>query len=295
MENKVRYILSVLIRCSINFLFGGCVLFVLYAVMQLFCFSSFKIPSDSMNPELITGDNVLVAKPILGARVFNVFSSLRGEQTEIWRMPGFREIKRNDVLVFNFPHPNDWGKIEMHIMKYYIKRCIAIPGDIISISKGYYKIAGVDANVGNMKSQERLSERHSKDIEKNVFFTFPFDSILHWNIKEFGPLFVPKRGDIINLNRTSAVLYKKIIEWEQKGTVSIVDGIVLLNGSPIRRYEFKKNYYFMAGDRVEDSQDSRYWGLLPEEYIVGKAWVIWKSVDKYTGAYRWNRFFKRIN
>ena len=116
MENKVRCILSVLIRCSINFLFGGCVLFVLYAVMQLLCFSSFKIPSDSMNPELITGDNVLVAKPILGARVFNVFSSLRGEQTGIWRMPGFREIKRNDVLVFNFPHPNDWGKIEMHII-----------------------------------------------------------------------------------------------------------------------------------------------------------------------------------
>lgn len=73
----------------------------------------------------------------------------------------------------------------MHIMKYYIKRCIAIPGDIISIN-GIIKIAGVDANVGaNMKSQERLSERHSKDIEKNVFFTFPFDSILHWNIKEF--------------------------------------------------------------------------------------------------------------
>jgi len=240
MKIFMKHKLQLIGKRIIDLVFLIIILCTCWLCALVFIFSLFKIPSDSMNPELITGDNVLVAKPILGARVFNVFSSLRGEQTGIWRMPGFREIKRNDVLVFNFPHPNDWGKIEMHIMKYYIKRCIAIPGDIISISKGYYKIAGVDANVGNMKSQERLSERHSKDIEKNVFFTFPFDSILHWNIKEFGPLFVPKRGDIINLNRTSAVLYKKIIEWEQKGTVSIVDGTVLLNGNPIRRYEFKK-------------------------------------------------------
>ena len=69
---------------------------------------------------------------------------------------------------------------------------------------------------------------------------------------------------------------------------------VFLNENLIQKYEFKKNYFFMAGDRILDSQDSRYWGLLPEEYIVGKAWIVWKSIDKYSGAFRWNRFLKEI-
>lgn len=67
-----------------------------------------------------------------------------------------------------------------------------------------------------------------------------------------------------------------------------------LNGEPIREYRFLKNYYFMAGDKGLNSQDSRYWGLLPEEYIVGKAAFVWKSVDPYTGKLRWDRFMKKI-
>jgi signal peptidase I len=65
-----------------------------------------------------------------------------------------------------------------------------------------------------------------------------------------------------------------------------------LNGKPLNTYQFQKNYYFMAGDQVEGSQDSRYWGLLPEEYIVGKAWIIRESTDPYTGKFKWDRFKK---
>jgi signal peptidase I len=67
-----------------------------------------------------------------------------------------------------------------------------------------------------------------------------------------------------------------------------------MNGQPLASYYFQKNYYFMSGDYTEDSQDSRYWGLTPEEYIVGKAAFIWKSVDRNTGKFRWKRFLKKI-
>ena len=97
------------------------------------------------------------------------------------------------------------------------------------------------------------------------------------------------------MNRTNFVLYKKLIEWEQQGTLEYKDSTSFLNGKPIDVYRFLKNYYFMAGDNGMNSQDSRYWGMLPEEYIVGKAWIIWKSVDPYTEKFRWERFMKIIH
>lgn len=271
------------------------VLFCLLISFQIFCFSSFKIPSDSMEPKLLIGDNLIVNKMVFGARLFNIFASMRGEQTEIYRMPGIWNIKRNDVLVFNFPHPNNWDKIEMHILKYYVKRCVGLPGDTLSIANGIFRVKGIDYRVGNEASQRRIARRAKESFEEGVFHCFPYDSILHWNIKDFGPFNIPRRGDRIEMNRTNYCLYKKVIEWEQQAGLSYKDSLVYLNDKMLDTYQFQKNYYFMAGDNGENSQDSRYWGLLPEEYIVGKAWIVWKSVDPYTGRFRWDRFLKVIH
>ncbi len=129
---------------------------------------------------------------------------------------------------------------------------------------------------------------------ENVYRVFPFDSLLSWNIRQFGPLYLPKEGDEIRMNRTNYLLYKKVIEWEQQGELSFQDSVVYLNQKPISTYRFRKNYYFMGGDNGVNSQDSRYWGLLPEEYIVGKVWKIWKSIDPYTDEFRWDRFLKTV-
>lgn len=120
---------------NIELIIWMCMPVHLWLLAQVFLFSSFRIPSDSMSPALQKGDCVLVWKPIVGARLFNLHRSLQLEQTEIYRLPGFRKIRRNDVVVFNFPHPNDWSRMEMHIMKYYIKRCIGLPGDTVSIKR----------------------------------------------------------------------------------------------------------------------------------------------------------------
>lgn len=278
---------------TIDIIFGLCLIGTLWFVMQIFIIASFKIPSDSMEPELTTGDNILVWKPTVGARLFNIFASMRNEQTEIYRIPAFKHIKRNDILVFNFPHPNNWDKIEMHILKYYIKRCIGLPGDTLSIQNGVFHVNGVNTPLGNPDSQKRIAV--TEKFGDGIFHSFPYDGSIGWNIKEFGPLHIPAKEDSIRLNQTNFVLYKKLIEWEQQEALQYRDSLFFLKGKPIDGYRFQKNYYFMAGDNGMNSQDSRYWGMLPEEYIVGKAWIIWKSVDPYTEKFRWERFMKIIH
>lgn len=282
-----------LINKAVDIVFWSCMVTVLWFTLQVFLFSSFKIPSDSMEPELTIGDNILVLKPTIGPRVFNLFASMRNEQTEIYRIPGIKKIQRNDILVFNFPHPNSWNKIEMHILKYYIKRCVGLPSDTLSIQNGFFHVKGIETSLGNMESQNKIAT--TEQFEDGIFHSFPFDSIISWNIKDFGPLYIPGKGDSITLNQTNCRLYRKLIEWEQQGSLQYKDSTIFLNGTPINGYRFQKNYYFMAGDNGMNSQDSRYWGMLPEEYIVGKAWIIWKSVDPYTEKFRWERFMKIIH
>lgn len=252
---KNKWIANI-IRGSINVLFYACMGGLVWVLAQVLLIASFKIPTDSMAPEVIAGDRVLVLKPILGARLFDLFGVAKEQTTPIYRLPGIKHVKRNEVVVFNFPCPQSWDKIEMNLMSYYIKRCIALPGDTLTIKNGFYGVEGVQYALGNISSQESISGRNRQSFEKGVFRTFPYDSIMDWNIKDFGPLYIPRKDDIIPMNRTNYVLYKKLIEWETQDSLSFVNDLVYLKKEAIATYRFQKNYYFMAGDRVEDSQDS---------------------------------------
>ena len=90
-------------------------------------------------------------------------------------------------------HDNEWGvwdKIEMHILKYYIKRCIGLPGDTLSIRNGRFRINGTNEPLGNMDSQERIGRTLPGEFPDGVYKAFPFDSVISWNIRNFGPLYV---------------------------------------------------------------------------------------------------------
>jgi signal peptidase I, bacterial type len=268
---------------------------VVLFIVQLFCYTSFKIPSDSMEPALEDGDRILVNKMIKGARLFDVFSALDKEEVAIYRMPGFGDFKRNDILVFNFPYQmNRWDSIRMDVMQYYVKRCIALPGDTLEIRNGFYKICGWNEPLGNYKAQQQLAGLQHPERYGIVVGTFPYDRQLRWTVREFGPLPIPRKGQVVIMNRTNFILYRQLIGWEQKKKLRLKDGEILLGDSTISRYRFKKNYYFVSGDNMANSQDSRYWGMLPEEYIVGKATRIWYSEDKFTERLRWSRIMKRI-
>lgn len=248
-----------------------------------------------MEPTLCDGDWILVNKMILGARLFDIFAAVKNEEVSIYRIPTWRRLQRNDVLVFNFPYAKErYDSIRMNVMQYYVKRCIALPGDTVEIEKGFYKIHGYNGQLGNYQAQEYISSKQHLKEYGIIERTFPYDKGLGWTIKDFGPLPVPKRGQIVEMNLTTFFLYRQLIAWEQKKMIHIKDKQILLGDSLIYSYQFRDNYYFVSGDNMVNSHDSRYWGMLPEEYIVGKAICIWYSKDKYTGKTYWKRVMKKI-
>lgn len=275
----------------------GVVLF--WVLLQITSIASFKIPSDSMEPVLIAGDNILVNKCVMGGRLFNIWDALEDKEINIYRLPSLGKIKRNDVVVFNFPYLEQrWDSIAFRVMKYYVKRCVALPGDTFEIKRGHYKVHGCTSALGNVEAQDRLMQIIERGREGDygiVMSGYPYSDIVNWNIVSFGPLYLPAKGDVIEMSSKHVALYRNAIEWEQKKKLFLRGDTILLNDSVIRTYRFKENYYFVAGDKVMNSQDSRYWGLLPERFIVGKAVRIWKSVDRETDKIRWNRIFKKIH
>ena len=276
---------------------GFSALLLLWIVLQVTTVAHFVVPTGSMEPTLIPGDRILVNKWVMGSRVFDVWESMEGKEVEIHRLPGFGKIDRNDVIVFNFPHHHRWDSIGMDILAYYVKRCVALPGDTFEIRNGYNQVRGHEGVLGNEEGQYMLSRLLSYDNPSKETLLqggFPDDERIGWNIGNFGPLYIPEEGSRVDMTVENALVYRKAIEWERKKKLRIQGDSVLLGDSLIREYTFGKNYYFTAGDNVLSSRDSRYWGLLPEEYIVGKATRIFRSVNKHTGRERWNRFLKKI-
>lgn len=166
--------------------------------------------------------------------------------------------------------------------------------DALEIRNGFYRIRGTGEELGNMAAQRRISALTENDSRGVVMESFPWSKRLGWTIKEFGPLPVPAKGQVVSLDSISILFYQHIIRYEQKKELSLRDKLIYLGDSLIREYRFKENYYFVSGDNMENSRDSRYWGLLPESYIVGKATRIWKSKDPADGHIRWDRVFKKI-
>lgn len=269
-------------------------------LFQVFVFASFSVPTDSMRPTIVPGDYLLVNKLLKGARLFNLNDAFDHKPLKITRLKGLEDFRRNEVLVFNFPYPERWDSIGFNVMRYYVKRCIALPGDTLEIRNAHYHVKGYDGELGNVGEQNMLafyleSERNRKEmIKSGCFYTYPRDSVLGWTVEEFGPFYLPARGSRITMDERHYILYRNLIEWEQRKKLTFRDGRFYLGGEEIRQYVFTHGYYFMGGDNCHNSQDSRYWGPLPDEYIVGKAVRIWKSKNKMTDKIRWSRVFKKI-
>jgi signal peptidase I len=140
----------------------------------------------------------------------------------------------------------------------------------------------------NIKSIEPILKKPG-EADPQVF---PRSPIFKWNEDNYGPLVMPKRGWTIQLNDSTLALYRRAIEIYEHNKVDVNGKNILINGKKAATYTFKMNYYWMMGDNRNDSQDSRYWGFVPEDHIMGKAWVIWFSVGE--GKIRWSRIFSLI-
>ncbi len=142
----------------------------------------------------------------------------------------------------------------------------------------------------------------------NTFGIFPYseyygfgaglDNKFNWSLDNFGPLWVPKAGETINMNDSTLATYGFIITQYDNPNAKIEGKKLLVDGQEVSSYTFRQNYYFMMGDNRHNSLDSRYWGFVPEDHIVGKGFFIWLSIDpneSFFSKIRWRRFFKMID
>jgi len=152
-----------------------------------------------------------------------------------------------------------------------------------------------DVRIGTYNGADGLGPRTEKMVESSIF---PDSKIFPWNGDFFGPIVIPKEGMTITLDENNLAMYgSTIAKYDHNENVKIENGKLYIDGKETSQYTFKQNYYFMMGDNRHNSLDSRYWGFVPEDHIVGKAFFIWLSIDReadFLHKIRWNRFFKLI-
>lgn len=270
------------------------VLVTLYLLVRAYVADQFVIPTNSMEPTLIPGDRIIVNKLIAGARIYDEYDFEEGATLKSHRTWGIRKVEHNDIVIFNFPINHKKQKIEFKLNFVYGKRCIGLPGDSVSVEDGYFCTNTYSGEFGDMEQQRILSMIPDSVVHKSI--DRPFDPFKYgWTVKNFGPIYVPHSGDNIVLDKLNYLIYKSVIEFESSKKLHIKEGGVLMLGDGvIDGYMFTKNYYFMCGDNVQNSDDSRYWGFVPEEFIIGVVSHITYSRDRNSGEFRWDRFLKSV-
>lgn len=264
MLNKLLNILTYLSLAILMFI-------VAYIIARCLLVDSFYIPSTSMKPTLMPGSRIVVDKTIMGARIYKNFNfNDNNYKLEIWRTRGRKPIKHNDLVVYNRVNYKD--KIKFVINDVYCKRIIGLPGDTIRIINGHYTNNNYNKPLGIHKQQNLLQHTPDSTLEaENLLRSMPKEEHFNWTIKNFGPLYIPRKGDVIHITPETATVFKTILEWETNNKILIDwdENKVMAKGVSYETHCFKHNYYFMGGDNVLNSNDSRYMGVVPEEYIIG--------------------------
>lgn len=309
--------------------------FFLWLFIRTFFFQTMYIPSASMQGTLQEGDHILVNKLAFGPRMPITPLTLPFAEKGVYvdwvqipycRIPGYRSVKRNDVLVFNLPTEN-YLPIDQRTL--YIKRCVALPGDTIwiqdgevvlnhhllkertsvlkryaielksgtdpeklfeangigkpytSIDKIHYTVFISADQLDALRASGKMNSANRLPDKKNVYNPqlFPGTTDYKWNLDQYGPLIIPQKGKTVQLNKSNFPVYKNLIAND--GLIAEVkNDSVYIDGKICSSYTFLQDYYFVLGDNRYNSEDSRYWGFVPETHLIGKASYILSGPGK---------------
>lgn len=175
------------------------------------------------------------------------------------------------------------------------------PEDVHEIRPGeHYAIFMSEAVAGHIKDFSNVTEvivRNQQTSNENngkSYPIFPNHPDFNWTADNFGPLWIPKAGERIELSLENLPLYERVIGHYENNTLEVRNGKIFINGEETTSYTFQQDYYFMMGDNRHNSADSRFWGFVPNDHVVGKAVFIWFSKDPHEGI-RWNRIFSLVD
>ncbi len=348
---------------------------VVATIVHGYIMQPFQIPTSSLEKSLLVGDFLFVSKFHYGARlpmtavalpmvhdtipIIGTKSYLNWPQFPYMRLPAAQRVERNDIVVFNWPVDTVvkfFDRSGTHVQKpidkksNYVKRCVGIPGDSLSIKEGIVYIDNKKSILPERAKPQTsytvvtdgspfdesylLSELNITDgiyIDRSAQNTFIFSALTEesaarlknnpmvksvepmidrvpdasvfpqnrrYNKDNFGPIYIPQEGKTVELNAKSLPYYKRIISEYERNDLKVTGDDIRINGAVANSYTFKQDYYWMMGDNRHNSEDSRYWGFVPADHIVGKPVFIWLSLDphgKGLNKVRWNRVFTTVS
>jgi signal peptidase I len=239
-------------------------------LIKTFLIETSRVPTGSMENTILIGDFLFVNKFIYGATSPRTipFTNI---VLPYFQMPAIREPEHNDIVVFEYPGDRD----ELFPMSIdnYVKRCIGIPGDTISI---YDKVVFINGKEAWRPSHIQYINPYTSPPGVANPRIFPKGS--NFNEDNYGSIIVPKKGDVIPLSLSNLEAWRTIIDREFGRRVVTAEGNqILIDKKPVNSYTITKDYYFMMGDNRDDSADSRFWGFVPRDKIVGQAFLIYWS------------------
>lgn len=272
----------------------GAIFFIM--IVNGLLFGSFVVPTGSMENTVATGDFVFVNRLIYAPSTPQMIPFIN-KPLPYYRLPGYATPKVGDVIVFIYPGDRD--DIEPRDFTYYLKRCVAVAGDVLEIRDTKVYVNGKEFTLpehGKFDlSMEPPAEYKEQWIQAQKEHSFPVGK---GNTRDdWGPMRIPKKGDKIQLNKSNVMEWETFIRREGH-TLAVEGDNILIDGKKTSSYTVEKDYCFGLGDNRNNSEDSRYWGFIPMENIIGTPMIVYWSWDtgrpitdlfKKIASIRWSR------
>ena len=200
-------------------------------------------------------------------------------------------ISKDDIFVLDGSDPDYFP----------LFRALGLEADTTRSVPGYGMVYHFPLTRGMLSKLEKHSGVQKIVVEPDPtpdqFTTYPLGADYGWTRDNYGPIWIPKKGRTVRLTRSNLPLYERVIRNFEGHTLEVKGSDIFIDGKPASEYTFGMDYFFMMGDNRHNSADSRAWGFVPEDHIVGKPVLIWISIDKnkpfFKGGFRWDRFLKK--